>query len=832
MPIAGAYGQNKTPQKDGSHGGTDKQGLSSSHGVFIGTVKKNDDNQHMGRLQVYIPDFGGKPDDENNWISVSYATPFGGSTSIFEQGSNVENYDDTIKSYGFWAVPPDIDSRVLVAFAGGKLDLGYWFACLLQRGTQVSIPGLPAGRTHKGDNRPIAPKNKKDTDPDLEKYVQHDPAYNALKRQGLENDPTRGTTTSGATRESPSRVIGLLTPGQHQFVLDDGDKDGKNRLIRLRTRNGAQILMDDVSGHIYAITKDGSSWIELSNDGQIHLYGSADINIRSEKNINLRADKNVNIEAGDAINIRSERGESELVVNTNVSILTPNDTTISSGGASHISSSVAHYETAGEIHMNGPTAAITSKLDLNSLSVNQSVTNSICSTVPEHEPWAGHAGSINPVGPGNQQMKQDPAPEQTPRQPKDGESGAPINPSNQDKAESVPVSEAKTSDNAVNVIKDQNGYTPVNVEDAGGQSVGYGSELTTDNSIKPPANNNNNSTDANTDGIPDTFLSQETIDGSSSSSLTNTTDLSLKDNITRGFNTNDNSQLNSDPVQGINKSLLDQTDNAQTNITGESSNFVNKLGQTTDLNQAKDNISGYTDASLNQNNIGQVNQSINSGLTTDQAIAGLKSSNIIPGQNTVPDNISSILSQGVTPDRANQMLLNDISKNETGVKQILSGVDTIPQNAFDSLVSFHNQTGDASYAFVKGEKIDLTGLYKTGQWDRAASFIAADERDRSRRIAEATIMSSNNYGSITSEQTIISQGLNKTNELIGKGTLNQQTGNPANWQQTIAAGTSYFNQTNSMMPNLNLPTKLNILNNVNSGSVLSGLTRQAGPWPY
>jgi len=123
-------------------------------------------------------------------------------------------------------------------------------------------------------------------------------------------------------------------------------------------------------------------------------------------------------------------------------------------------------------------------------------------------------------------------------------------------------------------------------------------------------------------------------------------------------------------------------------------------------------------------------------------------------------------------------------------------------------------------------------MYQKGEWDRAASFIAADERDRSRRIKEASMMSYNSYGNPASEESIVSKGLGKTNELIGKGMLNQQTGDSANWQQTIAAGTSYFNQTGKLMPSLNSATNLKVLNNVSTGSVLDSLKRQAGPWPY
>lgn len=474
--VGKPFGQKKAPPNYNA----ESSGSMISPGVYIGIVKKNDDNQFMGRLKVHISAFGGDPEDPSTWISVMYASPFAGTTSIFDQGNNVTEYDDTIKSYGWWAVPPDIDARVLVAFAdGGRIDKGYWFACLYQRGTQISVPGIPSKNTHTGENKPAAPKNRKDTDPDLEKYVEHKPMSTALKTQGLEKDILRGTTSSSAMREAPSRVMGLLTPEQHQFVMDDGDKDGKNKLIRLRTRNGTQLLLDDTEGHIYLISKNGENWIEMSADGKIHIYGGSDINIRSQGNINMYADQSVNIEAGQSFNVKTNLGSVKLESGNEVSMFASTNTMITSGETSNINSGVGHYESAGVIHMNGPIAKAHQPIDIYQLTVNQGVTESICSIVPEHEPWGGHSGEISPKGPGNQQMQVDPAPGQTPRQPKDDESPAPITNNNQEEnqEEVKSLDEVTTSPAAMMCIKDANGYSPVNVDDGSGQSGGYGSAI-------------------------------------------------------------------------------------------------------------------------------------------------------------------------------------------------------------------------------------------------------------------------------------------------------------------------------------------------------------------
>lgn len=722
-------GQKKVPQNYA--GNTNSKGIASSPGMYIGVVKKNDDSQNMGRLQVWIEEFGGDPEDQSSWIGVSYASPFGGTTSIFDQGTNVKEYEDTIKSYGFWAVPPDLDARVLVGFAAGKLDKGYWFACLFQRGTQVSIPGIPAKNTWTGENKPAAPKNRKDTDPDLEKYVEHKPMSNALKQQGLADDPIRGTTTSGATREAPSKVIGLLTPGQHQFVMDDGDKDGNSKLIRLRTTNGTQLLLDDTSGHVYIISKAGENWMELSADGRIHIYGSKDISIHTQENLNLYADKSINIEAGIDVNIKAGN-DVHAEAGSNVKTLAGQDTLITSGSTSNINSAIAHYETAGVIHMNGPTAASTEAFELNSLVVNQSVTTSICTTVPEHEPWFGHSGSINSVGPGNQQIQADPNPAQTPRQPEEGEQGSPIDTQAHEHTE-VEVDEATTSEQAQAQIKENNKFTPVNHDDGTGQSGGFASNV-----ADTPA---------------------------------------------------------SDPNQ----------------TTAET-------------------------ARLNRQNA-EAERSALDGVLTDGAVVsnqaeqqGTKALDGLSAKTTNPE----IFTNGITPGKADQLFANDLKKNETSVKKLLSGLGTekVPQNVFDSLVSFQNQTGDASYAYIKGEKIDLTSMYKNSEWDRAAGFIAADERDRPRRIQEAAMMANNNYGNTNTEANVVNIGFKQANGMLLKNQLNKQTGNAVTPQQTFALGSSYFAQTGNTLPSLSFATNNIIKANSMTGDITQILKKQQGPWPY
>jgi hypothetical protein len=201
------------------------------------------------------------------------------------------------------------------------------------------------------------------------------------------------------------------------------------------------------------------------------------------------------------------------------------------------------------------------------------------------------------------------------------------------------------------------------------------------------------------------------------------------------------------------------------------------------------------------------------------------------------------------------MFANDIKRDETAVKKVLStaGVDKIPQNVFDGLVSFQNQTKDISYAYVKGEKIDLTPMYRNKQWDRVASFIAADERDRPRRAREAAMIAGNNYGIPLNSDFLVTKGLDKAVERLNKGKFNPQTGAPATDQQLVAVATTYYEQRGEPLPNQsfafnklinqNLPSNQNGMNaqtgqsvqakqNALTEQIAKIIKRRAGPWPY
>lgn len=320
---------------------------------YVGIVKHNVDPTRAGRLKVWIPDFTGKPDEEANWITVRYASPFMG---MSRQGgvsakSDINDYTHTNHSYGMWFTPPDIGNYVLVTFIAGDINRGYWFACILPELSQFAMPGQ-AGSVGNQGNAPFVDQNLNDvlTNPPyptvefnedneelkkqwndflLIKKPIHEHQAKILLRQGLEDDKTRGVISSSSQRESPSRVFGISTPGApspeknkttgsplyrlggHTLVMDDGDAQGVDQMIRLRTAGGHQIMMNDDADVLYIANSKGTVWMEFTADGQMHVYTESNINFRAKGNINLHSDKNVNITAERKINMWA-KGNSKI----------------------------------------------------------------------------------------------------------------------------------------------------------------------------------------------------------------------------------------------------------------------------------------------------------------------------------------------------------------------------------------------------------------------------------------------------------------------------------------------------------------------------------------
>ena len=277
-------------------------------GIYLGFVISNYDAQKMGRLSVWIPSINS--DKTQGTFEVSYLSPYAGASNLSEGAQT---------SYGFWAIP-SVNDEVVISFINGDPNKGIWMGCLYQQFMNNMIPGIASSKLE--DGKTIAPSKEYNKSG---KYASTSmdplrPAYddlkNGLTNQGLMSDNIRGQTTASARRSNEPDVIGLLSPGGSQFVMDDNSDD---KFIRLRTSGGAQILINDTIGMIYAITKNGNSWVELSDDG-IDVYTAKTMSFRSQQDMNFHSDGNINFFSVNNINMVSKFNTS-ISSGTNLNII-------------------------------------------------------------------------------------------------------------------------------------------------------------------------------------------------------------------------------------------------------------------------------------------------------------------------------------------------------------------------------------------------------------------------------------------------------------------------------------------------------------------------------
>lgn len=305
-------------------------------GVYMGITRDTQDAQRRGRIAVFIPSFFDAPDKDDvsaNWFNCEWGSPFWGQTYRGQRGKDEKDYANSQSTYGMWMVPPDPGTYVLVAFAEGNIKFPVILSCLVNNQYNYSVPGFPGGISY-GDpaiQAPVAEKNLKANPGDHSKNQprpMHADIAEYITKQGLILDPLRGAGTSGARRESPSKVFGIVTPGDwdprnegegvqgkvrlagHQLIMDDklGSKG-----IRLRTGGGNQILMsDDGGGSIYIINKRGNAWFEMDAMGNMNFFAESGVHLRTKGDFNIRADQNLNLEAGGDVNIKAagdQRGQ-------------------------------------------------------------------------------------------------------------------------------------------------------------------------------------------------------------------------------------------------------------------------------------------------------------------------------------------------------------------------------------------------------------------------------------------------------------------------------------------------------------------------------------------
>lgn len=452
-------------------------GVPAEFGPFYGIVKNTTDAIRSGRIQVYITAFGdGDEDDPDKWISVSYLPSFFGSTPYNPGSEGVGSYiGGNSNSYGMWFTPPDIDITVLCVFANGDRSQGFYIGVVPDQSIGHMVPAIGSSLAWQSENQnqaqyfaeamrlPVVEINTNNLafEENSQFFDKPKPVHGVVAetmfRQGLINDLERGPISSSSQRESPSRVFGVSTPGipvyqggmkpttireqlakneirpdqakvigrtgGHSLVMDDGDIDGNNRLIRLRTTAGHQITMSDTGEFVYIVHANGLSWVELGKEGTVDVYAANSINLRTQGDFNVHADRDINMFAGRYFQAKSQgimtlqsEGDLNMIAQVSMNLWSQTVLRVKADGSLALDSASSSWAagsalvvSADGIDFNGPAAPTvtppekltTTTLDSTTFSTSlgwqqeEQTLQSIVSRAPTHEPWPYHNQGVD-----------------------------------------------------------------------------------------------------------------------------------------------------------------------------------------------------------------------------------------------------------------------------------------------------------------------------------------------------------------------------------------------------------------------------------------------------
>ena len=339
-------------------------------GPYLARVVNNIDPMRQGGLEVELLQQQGNQDQANRQLFVvKYLSPFYGVTDVNVNGSDPADFNQTQKSYGFWFVPPDTGSLVMVIFVNGSPSQGYWMGCIQDVYMNYMIPGNAASKSAADQARenndtewkestkatkelygtdfvPTGEFNRKSLgegtntlNPEIDaiKKPVH-PLAQVLADQGLIMDTVRGTHTSSSRRETPSNVFGISTPGPvdkrtnaqkgrigridnqinkfvsrlggHSIVMDDGND---RKLRKYKPGEGPPEYADVEAGETGGLVEfphDESFRIRTRTGHQILMHNAEDLiyitNSTGSAWIELTSQGKIDIYAADSVSIRTE----------------------------------------------------------------------------------------------------------------------------------------------------------------------------------------------------------------------------------------------------------------------------------------------------------------------------------------------------------------------------------------------------------------------------------------------------------------------------------------------------------------------------------------------
>ncbi|MBT9137475.1 MAG: hypothetical protein DDT31_00006 [Syntrophomonadaceae bacterium] len=347
-----------------------------------GVVVDTSDPQQMGRIKCWCSALDGENWKIETLPWATYVSPFAGQTYDYPAGPGSAAGPGPV-SYGFWAIPK-VGATVIIGFLYGNRNQRFYLGSYFPDHGNRS---LPAGRNSSNG-------------PQTDTFDQLEPATMSLNAQfqdnlGASEAQTRGAyerqvaqalTTKDGTEGYQKGVaeLGLdpqtyciTTPGRHSLIMQDNPTNGR---VRIKTANGHQVILDDANERIYVSTSKGQTWIELDQDGRIHVYAGDSISITSGGDIDISAKGSFRVSAGGNIDLGAS-GHARVAGCSDVSVSSAGPLNFESGGVMNLKAGGNIIQTGSNIHLNGPAAG-------------SAPCPTPAGTTPAHEPWSRKGSKV------------------------------------------------------------------------------------------------------------------------------------------------------------------------------------------------------------------------------------------------------------------------------------------------------------------------------------------------------------------------------------------------------------------------------------------------------
>lgn len=341
-----------------------------------GVVVDTSDPQQMGRVKVWCPSVDGDTYDVKDLPWVMYVSPLAGQTISYPAGSSASPAPGP-HSYGVWAVPKK-GALVIVGFLYGDYNNRFYMGSYFPEHGNRS---LPAGRNSADGPQTDTEEPVEPALANLKAQFRNQLSASEAKTRGAyerqaaqpktDKDGAEGYQKGVVEAGLDPQTYCITTPGRHSIIMQDNPATSR---VRIKTAEGAQVILDDANERIYVSTSKGKSWIELDQDGHVHVYAGDSFSVTTAGDFNVTAKGNVRLHAGGSLDLSSV-GQARVSACGDLSLSSDGAVNIQSGGQLNLLAAANIMQTGTEIHLNGEEAGSAQCAERPQV-------------VPQHEPWS------------------------------------------------------------------------------------------------------------------------------------------------------------------------------------------------------------------------------------------------------------------------------------------------------------------------------------------------------------------------------------------------------------------------------------------------------------